>query len=96
MSFQITQVQVNKHNSGNKDDKILAFAKITICECFCVDGLKVINGEKGVFIGMPSRKQKDGNYRDVAFPTNKETRKLITEAVMKEYNKESDDIWSDD
>ena len=82
----------------SKDDKIMAFAKITIGGVFCVDGLKVINGEKGIFIGMPSRKQKDGNYRDIAFPTNKETREMITDLVLAEYNKQdngSDDIFTD-
>jgi len=96
MSFQITEVQVNKHNKTSDSDKILAFAKITIDNCFCVDGLKIINGERGIFIGMPSRKQKDGNYRDIAFPTDKETRKLITDTVLAAYQKDDgEDIWSD-
>ena len=95
MSLKITQVYINKHNKTNADDKILAFAKITLNDCFCVDGLKVINGEKGIFIGMPSRKQKDGNYRDIAFPTNKETRKMITDEVLKVYKEEDgEDIFN--
>lgn len=82
MSLEITKVQVNKSsNSG----KIVAFATITLNESFCINGIKVIDGQNGLFIGMPSRKNKNNEYEDVCFPVNSETRKLFTEAILDKY-----------
>ena len=91
MSIELTEISINKmENKG----KLLAFAKITINDCFVVNGVRLINGEKGWFVAMPSIVDKQGTYRDVCFPINKETRTLITEAVIKEYKSSGDE--SDD
>lgn len=84
MSLEITRIQIN---STKGTSKILGFAKVTFCDAFCVDGIKIIDGSKGLFIGMPSTKGKDGQYRDIAFPINSETRKLLTDRILDEYKK---------
>lgn len=54
---------------------------------FCVKGLAIVNGQNGPFVVFPSRKDKNGTYRDVAFPCTKETREAIVSQVMAEWNK---------
>ena len=80
--ISVTDVRVRPaENMGN----LKAFADITIDECFVVHGLKVIDGKKGLFVGMPSRKGKERFY-DTAHPINNEARKVIVDAVMNAYN----------
>jgi stage V sporulation protein G len=71
------------------EDKLKAYATITFDNSFIVRDLKVISGNKGFFIAMPSKKRKDGTFRDVAHPLNSETRKMIEDAVLDIYNKEA-------
>jgi len=61
---------------------------ITFDNCFVVRDLKVISGNNGLFVAMPSKKRKDGTYRDTAHPLNNETRQMIESRVLEEYNKE--------
>lgn len=70
------------------EDKLKAYATITFENCFIVRDLKVISGNKGYFIAMPSKKRKDGTFRDVAHPLNSETRKMIEDAVLEVYEAE--------
>ena len=71
------------------EEKLKAYATITFENCFIVRDLKVISGNKGYFIAMPSKKRKDGTFRDVAHPLNSETRKMIEDAVLEVYEKEA-------
>ena len=71
------------------EDKLKAYATITFDNSFIVRDLKVISGNKGFFIAMPSKKRKDGTFRDVAHPLNSETRKMIEDAVLEVYNREA-------
>jgi stage V sporulation protein G len=70
------------------EDKLKAYATITFDNSFIVRDLKVISGNKGYFIAMPSKKRKDGTFRDVAHPLNSETRKMIEDAVLDVYKGE--------
>jgi stage V sporulation protein G len=70
-----------------EDDKLKAFVTITIDNCFVVRDLKVISGNSGLFVAMPSRKRRDGSYKDTAHPLNNETRKMIEDLVLKEYQR---------
>lgn len=79
--MNITEVRVFPVN----EEKLKAYVSITIDDCFVVRDLKVINGTKGLFVAMPSKKQKDGSYKDVAHPLNKETRELIESKVLAAY-----------
>lgn len=64
-----------------------AIVSITLDEEFVVHDIKVIEGEKGLFIAMPSRKAADGEYRDIAHPINSETRERIQQIILDEYEK---------
>ena len=80
----ITDVRVRK---VTKDGKMKAVVSITLDDEFVVHDIKVIEGEKGLFIAMPSRKASDGEYRDIAHPINSETRGKIQELILAEYGK---------
>lgn len=70
------------------ENKLKAFASITIDDCFVVHDIKVIEGAEGIFIAMPSRKLKDGTYKDIAHPISPETREMIKQHVLKAYRLE--------
>ena len=73
----------------NKDDsKLKAVASITIDDCFVVHDVKIIDGNDGFFIAMPSRKTADGEFKDVAHPIKSETRNEIIESVLEAYKNE--------
>ncbi|MCM1081898.1 MAG: septation regulator SpoVG [Clostridium sp.] len=80
--MQITDVRVRK---VTKEGKMKAIVSITIDNEFVVHDIKVIEGEKGLFIAMPSRKASDGEYRDIAHPINSETREKIQSLILKAY-----------
>ena len=81
--MQITDVRIRR---VTKDDgKMKAFVSITVDDQFVVHDIKVIEGEKGLFIAMPSRKTADGEYRDIAHPINSETRAQIQDIILKKY-----------
>ena len=67
-----------------------AVVSITIDEEFVVHDIKVIEGEKGLFIAMPSRKSSDGEYRDIAHPINTQTRDKLQKLVLEAYDKAED------
>ena len=68
-----------------KEGKMRAVVSITLDEEFVVHDIKVIEGEKGLFIAMPSRKAGDGEYRDIAHPINSETRETIQSIILEKY-----------
>jgi len=80
--MQITDVRVRK---VAKEGKMKAVVSITLDNEFVVHDIKVIEGEKGLFIAMPSRKAADGEYRDIAHPINSETRDRIQKMILERY-----------
>ena len=80
--MQITDVRIRK---VEKEGKMKAVVSITIDEEFVVHVIKIIEGEKGLFIAMPSRKAADGEYRDIAHPINSSTREKIQELILEKY-----------
>ncbi len=82
--MQITDVRVRK---VAKEGKMKAVVSITIDDEFVVHDIKVIEGEKGMFIAMPSRKSTDGEYRDIAHPLNSATRDRIQTIILNKYEK---------
>jgi len=82
--MEITEVRVFPVN----EDKLKAYATITFDRCFVVRDLKVIQGNNGLFVAMPSKKRKDGTFKDTAHPLNTETRERIESAVLAEYRRE--------
>ena len=84
----ITDVRVRK---VSKEGKMKAVVSITIDDEFVVHDIKVIEGEKGLFIAMPSRKAADGEYRDIAHPINSETRERIQSLILEKYQEVKDE-----
>ena len=82
--MQITDVRVRK---VAKEGKLKAVVSITMDEEFVVHDIKVIEGEKGLFIAMPSKKAMDGEYRDIAHPINSGTRERIQKLILEKYEK---------
>ena len=80
--MQITDVRIRK---VEKEGKMKAVVSITIDEEFVVHDIKVIEGDKGLFIAMPSRKAADGEYRDIAHPINSNTRERIQTLILQKY-----------
>jgi len=81
--MQITDVRIRRVTK--EEGKMKAFVSITIDEEFVVHDIKVIEGEKGLSIAMPSRKTADGEYRDIAHPINSETRARIQDIILEKY-----------
>ncbi|MDE6209353.1 MAG: septation regulator SpoVG [Lachnospiraceae bacterium] len=81
--MEITDVRLKKNIS---EGKLKAVASITIDNEFVVHDIKVINGDKGLFIAMPSVKTADGTYRDIAHPISSDVRFKIQEAIISKYN----------
>ena len=69
------------------EDKLRAYVTITLDHCFVIRDLKIIRGTTGYFVSIPSKKRKDGTYKDVAHPINNETRRMIEEKIIAEYHK---------
>ncbi len=82
--MEVTEVRVFPVD----EEKLRAYVTITIDNCFVVRDLKVIKGNNGLFVAMPSKKRKDGTFRDTAHPLNNETRKMIESKVLAEYERE--------
>lgn len=83
--MQITDVRIRR---VEKEGKMKAVVSITIDEEFVVHDIKVIEGEKGLFIAMPSRRAADGEYRDIAHPINSDTRDRIQDLIIGKYRQE--------
>ena len=71
-----------------KEGKMKAVASITIDNVFVIHDIKIIEGDKGLFIAMPSRKTQDGEYRDIAHPINQETRANLQSLILSKYMEE--------
>ncbi len=69
------------------EDKLRAYVTVTFDHCFVVRDLKLIRGNTGFFVSMPSKRRKDGTYKDIAHPLNNETRRMIEEKIIAEYEK---------
>jgi len=86
--LEITDIRISLRD----EEKLKAFADVTFDDSFVVKGMRVINGTRGYFVSMPSRRRKDGTFQDIAHPVNAETRKLIEEKVIAAYQKERDKL----
>ena len=82
ISMNITDVRIRKMA---KEGKMKAVVSITIDDVFVIHDIKVIEGEKGLFIAMPSRKTSTGGYKDIAHPINPEVRKQFEDAILEAY-----------
>jgi stage V sporulation protein G len=81
--MQITEVKVFPVD----EEKLKAYVTMTLDRCFVIRDIKIIHSGDGYFVSMPSKKRKDGTYKDVAHPIDKETRAMIEERILEEYEK---------
>jgi stage V sporulation protein G len=70
------------------DEKLKAFVSIVFDQCFVVTDIKIINGPKGLFVSMPSKKRKDGTFKDIAHPLNNQMRQYLEEKVLSVYRQQ--------
>lgn len=82
--MKITDIRVRIVNK----EKLKASASVTFDECFVVHDIKLVEGNNGLFMAMPSRKTPEGDYKDIVHPINAETREMIQSAVLEAYNQE--------
>ena len=87
--MNITDVRVRKIS---KEGKMKAVVSVTIDDEFVVHDIKVIEGDKGIFIAMPSRRSSDGEYRDVAHPINTSTRERLQAVILEAYEKAEESV----
>ncbi len=86
--MELTDVRVRKIEG---DGRLRAYATITFDDCFVVHNVKIIDGHGGLFVAMPNRRTKSGEFRDVAHPITPEFRALIEERVMAAYHQEDEE-----
>ena len=87
--MQITDVRVRRIE---KEGKMRAIVSITLDNEFVAHDIKVIEGEKGLFIAMPSRRATDGEYRDIAHPINSSTRDMIQKVILEKYEQTAEEL----
>jgi len=91
--MKITDVRVKK--VGN-EGKLRAYVSVTFDDSFVVHNLKVIDGQSGIFVAMPSRKTTSGEFKDVAHPINSAFREVLQKAVLEAYDKETEKLESEE
>ena len=87
--MQITDIRIRKVNS---EGKLKAYVTVTFDNCFVVHNVKVIEGKTGIFIAMPSRKTKTGDYKDVAHPINSDFRSELQKRILQAYANMGEDV----
>ena len=80
--MEITEVKIYPTNEG----RLRAYVSIIIDHCFIIRELKLVDGEEGLFVSMPSRRRRDGTFKDIAHPLNSEMRSVIEQKVIAAYN----------
>ena len=88
--MKITEVKIFTVN----EERLKAYATITIDDVFIIRDLKIIKGHEGLFVAMPSKRRKDGQFKDIAHPLNQETREMIENSVFEAYEKEVKELES--
>ena len=82
--MEITEIRVTLRD----EERLKGFANVTFNDAFVIRGMKIIQGNNGYFVSMPSRKRPDGTYQDIAHPINSDMRRMIEEKVLEAYNAE--------
>jgi len=82
--MKITSVNVRK--TEREGSRMKGNATVLIDDCFAIHGIRIIEGDNGLFIAMPSKKTSDGEYHDIAHPINKEVRTMFENAILDAYN----------
>ena len=89
--MEITEIRVTLRD----EEKLRGFANVTFDNAFVIRGMKIIQGNNGYFVSMPSRKRPDGTHQDIAHPVNRDMRNALEKAVLEAYEKELQQQSSD-
>ena len=81
--MEITQVNIRTAN----EHLVKGYVDIVFDNCFMIEEIRILKGPRRLFISFPAKRQSDGTYRDIAFPANAETRRMIEQAILAEYDK---------
>lgn len=92
--MKITSVNVRKIEK--ESSRMKGIASVLLDDSFAIHDIRIIEGEKGLFIAMPSKKTPNGGYRDIAHPINSEVRTMFEEAILKAYEEAEDPVDSDE
>ena len=84
MNMEITDVKIKKVNVSGK---LKAYVSLTFDNCFVIHNLKIIEGKEGIFVAMPNRRTKNGDFKDIAHPINTDCRTHIQSRILDEYNR---------
>ena len=87
--MRITSVTIYKPKADTKDPRLKGFALMLIDDCFAVHDIRILEGERGLYAAMQSRKKATGGYSDVAHPINQETRDMIEKEIINKYKEEA-------
>ncbi|WP_024653269.1 septation regulator SpoVG [Borrelia persica] len=87
--MNITNVRIRRVDNKDSSSKLLAYVTVTFDDCLVLHNIRVIRGQKGVFIVMPNRRTKVGEYKDIVHPINQSFREVLQSAIFKEYVKEN-------
>lgn len=82
--MKITSINIRK--TDKTDSRMKGLASVLIDDCFAIHDIRIIEGDNGLFIAMPSRKTATGAYRDIAHPINQDVRKMFEDAIFEAYN----------
>ncbi|WP_005032039.1 septation regulator SpoVG [Holophaga foetida] len=80
--INVTDIRINKVEG---DEKLRAFISIVIDDCFLVGDMRVVEGEDGYFVAMPSKRKRDGSYKDIAYPLSQEVRESLEQQILTAY-----------
>ena len=83
--MKVTNVKIKKVD-GDKLDRLRAYVDVTLDDCLVIHGLKLMQGEQGLFVAMPSRKMRNEEYKDIVHPICPDLRNYITKVVEEKYN----------
>jgi len=86
--MKITEIRIRRIDLS--DSKLKAVASITLDDCFVIHDIRIVEGKDNMLVAMPSRREKDGKYRDIAHPLNTEFRVAISNALLDAYNNSAD------
>ncbi len=87
--MNITDIQIRLVTKATETGKLKAVASIVIDDAFAIHDIKIIDGNDGVFIAMPSRKTPDGSFRDIAHPINSDARAIVCDKILEAYKAEA-------
>ncbi len=85
--MKITDIRLRLGKGSEEGGKLKAYVDITFDECFVIHGLKVIEGQNGLFVAMPSRRMPNGEFKDIAHPITPELRSELTRVILENYEK---------